>query len=367
MKIYSIILLTLSLIVVTIKLCAQITDDSTFVFPDQWNEEQKNIITNNIKTFPKGTQISMAIMDGDQTEYLGIINEEGQLKNINNSSSQFEIGSISKVFTSALFADAVTKGDVSFETEITDLLGYKLLNNNKITLVQLSNHTSGMQRMPANFMFAHMKDPNNPYLHYTEENLKSWLTEYMTAELKQDKSEYSNLGMGVLAHGLTKKYNKSYDQLLKEIIFQPLGMEHSTSNQKNKESNMVKGLDPNGNIATNWEFDVLEGAGAIISTIEDLELFVKAVLEKKIPFLDLQTQPTFKVHENMSMGLGWHIIHGKNGNDYLFHNGATNGYSSSLLIDTDSGKAIMLLSNISYQHPNFTNIDTLVFALMKTL
>ncbi|MFT6336061.1 MAG: CubicO group peptidase (beta-lactamase class C family) [Halioglobus sp.] len=75
-----------------------------------------------------------------------------------------------------------------------------------------------MIRMPSNFLFAQMKDPNNPYLHFDEAALKTWLTKYMPTDLKQEVSNYSNLG-ALLAHGLTKKYNKSYENLLQEQIF----------------------------------------------------------------------------------------------------------------------------------------------------
>lgn len=367
MKPYLLILFTVILNIGAIKLCAQTNSSDNLTFPSSLSDARKELITASLAEFPINTQLSIALINGDKTEYLGIKNKDWKLKNIENRDSVFEIGSISKVMTSALLANAILNGDVSLSTEISELLGYPLLKESKITLEQLSNHTSGMIRMPSNFLFAQMKDPNNPYLHYDEAALKNWLTKYMTMDLKQDVSNYSNLGAALLAHGLTKKYNKSYENLLQEQIFQKLEMKSSTTKLEKVKEHLVKGQNAQGQICKNWEFDVLEGAGAVLSTITDMVKFARAVISQKDEALELQRKPTFKVNENMEMGLGWHIIHGKAGNTFYWHNGGTNGYTSSLIIDVERQLAIIVLSNLSAFHPKMGNIDELTFGLMRTL
>ncbi len=269
--------------------------------------------------------------------------------------------------TSALLANAILSGDVSSSTEISELLGYPLLKDGKITLEQLSNHTSGMMRMPGNFLFAQMKDPDNPYIHYDEAALKTWLTEYMTTDLKHDGSNYSNLGVALLAHGLTKKYNKPYEDLLQEQIFQKLGMKNSTTKLEKVKERLIKGQDAKGQTSKNWEFDVLEGAGAVLSTISDMEKFTRAVMSQKNEALELQRKPTFKVNDNLEIGMGWHIFNANDGNTLYWHNGGTNGYTSSFIIDVERQLAFVILSNLSAFHANMGNIDVLTFDFMKTL
>lgn len=342
-------------------------DTSKLIFSDAWTETQKTFLTSSLDSFPNQTEVSIAIINGDKTEYLGIKNENGVLVSVENQNANYEIGSISKVFTSTLLAKAILRGDVSADTDITELIGYPLKDSVKINLQQLSNHTSGLARMPQNFMFSQIKNPDNPYSIYDEKLLKEWITQYMDSELDQTTSEYSNLGVALLAHGISKKYNKTYDELLKSEIFVPLGMKHSTTNLEEVKSNMIPGLNPDGSPASNWTFDVLAGAGAIISTISDLEIFANKVISGTDEALNLQKQPTFKVYDYMEMGLAWHIIKGKDGNTYYFHNGATGGYTSSMLIDIDNSKVVIMLTNISYLHPKMNNIDTLVFGLMRSL
>lgn len=366
MRPYLIILITFTLIIGAIKLCAQTANSDNLIFPGSFLDAQKELITTNLSEFPKNTQISIAVIKGGKTEYLGIKNKDWKLENEESKDSVFEIGSISKVMTSALLANAILSGDVSLSTEISELLGYPLLKEGKITLEQLSNHTSGMMRMPGNFMFAQMKDPDNPYIHYDEVALKTWLTEYMTTDLKHDASNYSNLGAALLAHGLTKKYKKSYEVLLQEQIFQKLEMKSSTTKLEKVKEQLVKGQNAKGQTCKNWEFDVLEGAGAVLSTVSDMVKFARAVMSQKNEALEFQRKPTFKANDDMEIGLGWHIIHGKEGNTYYWHNGGTNGYTSSLLIDVERQLAIVALSNLSAFHPKMGNIDGLTFGLMKT-
>lgn len=366
MKTYTPVSLILIFCLATISLFAQETNLDDITFPEAFTDNQKAKVKTNIADFPINTQVSIAVIKDGKTIYLGVKNNEGILETIENKNSVFEVGSITKVMTSTLLAIAVLNEDVSLSTEISELLGYPLLDNSKITLEQLSNHTSGMMRMPSNFMFAQMKDPNNPYIHYDEAALKTWLTEYMTTDLKQDVSNYSNLGAALLAHGLTKKLGKTYEELLQEHIFQKLAMNSSTSKLKNVNENLVKGQNANGQPCVNWEFDVLEGAGAVLSTVSDMEKFARAVLSQKDEALELQRIPTFKVNQYMDIGLGWHIINGKGGNTYYWHNGGTNGYSSSILIDVERQNAIIALSNVSTFHPKMGNIDNLTFDLMKT-
>jgi serine-type D-Ala-D-Ala carboxypeptidase/endopeptidase len=73
----------------------------------------------------------------------------------------FEIGSISKVFTGLLLAQAVVERKLTLETPIKDLLqpGFKFADPRvgAITVKELATHTSGLPRLPDN-----MEDSTNP-------------------------------------------------------------------------------------------------------------------------------------------------------------------------------------------------------------
>jgi serine-type D-Ala-D-Ala carboxypeptidase/endopeptidase len=64
----------------------------------------------------------------------------------------FEIGSVTKVFTSLLLAEAVRRGEVELGSPLRDLVpaGVRVPDRDgrQITLEQLATHTSGLPRSP---------------------------------------------------------------------------------------------------------------------------------------------------------------------------------------------------------------------------
>jgi len=93
-----------------------------------------------------------------------------------NGDTVFEIGSVTKVFTSLLLADMVQRGEVSLADPIAKYLPADVKvperGGRPITLQDLSTHTSGLPRIPANM---NPKDPANPYVDYGPEQLYQFL------------------------------------------------------------------------------------------------------------------------------------------------------------------------------------------------
>jgi D-alanyl-D-alanine-carboxypeptidase/D-alanyl-D-alanine-endopeptidase len=84
----------------------------------------------------------------------------------------FEIGSVTKVFTSLLLADMVGRGEVALHDPVAAFVpdGVKIpaRGGQQITLQDLANQTSGLPRLPSNLK---PKDPTNPYADYSAERL----------------------------------------------------------------------------------------------------------------------------------------------------------------------------------------------------
>lgn len=142
-------------------------------------------------------------------------------------------------------------------------------------------------------------------------------------------------------------------------------MKNSFISSKNLNDKLVKGQNSNGEITSNWDWDVLFGAGGILSTTEDLVKFADAQFNPKNKELTLTRTPTSDIDENMKIGLGWHLLKSKNGKDLVWHNGGTGGYSSSMTLNTNDKTAVIILSNLSAYHPKMRNIDGLCFELIK--
>jgi CubicO group peptidase (beta-lactamase class C family) len=330
-------------------------------------KKQSELLFDNIKSFPNNTQLSIALIKNGKTEYIGIERKNDTIKLIENFKNVFEIGSITKVFTATLLSNFINDQQLKLDDNIQDYLDFKIKSENIITFKELANHTSGLPRLPSNLNLL-LIDQDNPYKDYDEEKLISYLTKEV--ELNQEpgiKYEYSNLGAGILGFELATISKSSYESLLQEKIFTKYSMVNSTSTRENVKTELVKGLKPNGKPTSNWDFDALAGGGAIFSTVEDLSKFALAQFDNTNNELSLTQKPTFKVNDNMSIGLGWHILKRKNGGELIWHNGGTGGYTSSMALDLENKNGIIILSNVSAFNKKMGNIDQLCFGLIKTL
>ena len=110
----------------------------------------------------------------------------------------FEIGSMTKVFTSLLLADAVERKEVALTDPVAKYLPATVKvpqRGRAITLQDLANHTSGLPRMPSNFA---PKDGANPYADYSVEQMYQFLSGYQLTRDVGAQYEYSNFGGGLL-------------------------------------------------------------------------------------------------------------------------------------------------------------------------
>jgi CubicO group peptidase (beta-lactamase class C family) len=141
----------------------------------------------------------------------------------------YEIGSITKVFTSLLLADMVERGEVAVDDPVAKYLpGVKVpeRNGKRITLHDLSTHRSALPRMPANFP---AKNPTNPYVDYPVVRLYEFLSSHALRRDIGAEYEYSNLGAGLLGHALARRAGMSYESVLRERVARRAGNHEANS------------------------------------------------------------------------------------------------------------------------------------------
>lgn len=320
------------------------------------------------KDFPQYTEFAIAVVEGDEVSFYGFIKKDSTFEAKENASAIFEIGSITKVFTSTLLVQQVVNKKMKLNHLVKKFLPFKLKGNPKITLESLSNHTSGLPRLPDNLFPMMVNNPDNPYKGYDAEKLKEYCSKQLSLTNEVGaQSNYSNLGAGLLGYAICQKTKKSYEDLLQEFIFKPLEMNQSTTNQNLVKEQLVRGLDPDGKVTSSWDLEVLAPAGNVLSSVQDLSKFIIANFDTENPVFKLQQTQTKIINKNMAVALGWHIIQSKTGKKLHWHNGGTGGYTSSMAVDVQNKKGMILLSNVSAFHPKMSNLDALVFEWMETL
>ncbi|PKH49419.1 hypothetical protein CXF68_01390 [Tenacibaculum sp. Bg11-29] len=324
------------------------------------------LIKENLTNFPNSTEISIAVIDNNETAYIGILKKDDLFQIANNKNSVFEIGSITKVFTSILLSDAINKGKASLNETLQEQFNFPLKNGGSIQLSQLANHTSGLPTTPTNYAAAPDFNLMDPFASYTPILLEDYLkNEIVLNNEIGSKFEYSNSGVGLLGYILAKKASKTYENILQETILAPLQMNNSTTELSNINPNLlVSGLDENGNISPNWNFsNTSVAAGGMKSSVTDLEKFIRKNFEDDVVYNLPQTM-TYKHDEYQGLGLGWFIT-GNANYTFLFHSGNTGGYSSAFAIDKKNKKAVVVLSNVTSKNPNFEQINTMCTSLLK--
>ncbi|WP_162207413.1 serine hydrolase [Dyella japonica] len=262
----------------------------------------------------------------------------------------FEIGSITKTFTATLLAQQVIAGKLQLDQPVATLLpGFTVptRDGKSVTLGNLASQNSGLPRMPTNFASA---NPNDPFVDYDAAKLKAFLASYSLPRDPGASYEYSNLGVGLLGYALSVHAGKSYEQLLQQQIFQPLGMHHSTSVQDDAlRGRLAPGHGGKDQPVANWHFDVLAGAGAIVSTADDMLRYLKANMGLQpsplYPAMQLaQTPRADSPIPSERLGLVWMVRHSAGG-DIIEHNGMTGGYASYLGFTADRRHGVVVLTN----------------------
>jgi len=276
-----------------------------------------------------------------------------------NENSIFDIGSITKEFTSVGILLLKDKGKISLDDTLRKF--FQELPYTNITIAQLLTHTSGV---PDGFeviekYFDHNKVASN-------QDLIRLLAKYHPPALFKpgENLMYSGTGFNLLASIIEKVSGQSYNAYLIENIFKPLGMKSTmVANFPRNTSNapgLVKGSIFIDSIKTyvdanlvypDWAsyFTGINGEGMIITTTGDLLRWDQALKNHKL--LSEQTQREMvtmhaekKTVPAVKFGYGIRVESGELG-DCVFHNGWYPGFKSMLIRYTGQNITVIVLSN----------------------
>lgn len=271
----------------------------------------------------------------------GLANMEWAIPN--TPDTKFRLGSLTKQFTATLILQLVERGQIDLAAPVTRyLVDYPGHSGDRITIHQLLNHTSGIVGVTETPTFA--ATSRNPY---TPTGL---LPLFSTLDLLFEpgsKYSYSNSGYMLLGVIIEKVTGQSYETLLREHIFAPLGMNDSGYDSTQPLlSKRAAGYDKrfDGSYVNTTYLDMTQpyAAGALYSTVEDLYRWDQSLLTEKI--LSATSKERMFTPGLSDYGYGWTIIR-KNGVTTMAHGGSINGFNTLVTRNPDSKRVIILLNN----------------------
>lgn len=282
--------------------------------------EVKALIAKRVAQDPRLIGLVIAVSQGSDQAVVGWGRLGAAGTPAPDGDTVFEIGSVTKVFTARLLADLADRRLAKLDDPAESLLpkGGSLprsASGQTFTLRQLAEHSSGLPRLPDNLAPA---DPADPYVDYTEARLDAFLKAHVLSREPGEKSEYSNLGYGLLGHLLALKSGGDYASLIQNRIAGALGMARTAAAWSGP---MAQGHDLSGDPVPHWTLGALAGAYVIRSSGNDL-----------LKFLAAEAAKTGKP-------LGWQD------EGFFWHNGQTGGFHSFVGFDRASGRRVVVLSN----------------------
>ena len=255
----------------------------------------------------------------------------------------FEIGSITKVFTVILTQSLVDSNDLQWDDPISKHLdeidfASPLIAN--ITLNELGTHTSGLPRLADNMK---PEDTLNPYADYDDEALLEFLQTYKPEKLDPSYA-YSNLGMGLLGFIAARVAEMDYPQALETHVLSPLGMTRtSATNQDSNIENSAIGFSSGATIPQ-WDFQAVAGAGALVSSGQDLLRFIESSCKTNPEGIGQSIQATLTFNTEGPYGLAWNIVEDEDGTKIFWHGGGTGGFASFLAVSPEARHGWVILT-----------------------
>ncbi|ODU17401.1 MAG: hypothetical protein BGP22_03705 [Variovorax sp. 67-131] len=261
----------------------------------------------------------------------------------------FEVGSISKLFTGVLLAQAVERGDLSLDDTLGTLLAGQVTLPSEvasITLRQLVTHTACL---PGMLPGSPSMTDGNPFARTDRNRLLTGLSTLKLDRAPPCNGPYSSLGLGLLGQVLADHYGKPWEMLVQENIAAPLGMKDTMQHLGSETTRLAPGYEDKAPRAP-WDFDALAGAGALRSTAADLLVFARALMAgRKGPLGAAAERALAPLGHDDKYELGYAIrIREKAGRTLYFHTGQTGGYRALLVFAPATQEAaVMVASNAS--------------------
>ena len=276
----------------------------------------------------------------------------------NDTATRFPLLSITKSFTAALFLKLQEQGNLSVNDKLSQYFP-DFPKGDSITLHHLLTHTSGL------FNYTELIDEADSALvchPVPKQRIVELIRDKPLAFPPGKQFSYCNSGYFLLGLVIEKVTGKPYEQSMRELIFQPLGMNHSGFDFINLPIPLrAIGYDT---LTTDYyspyphpDSTVLYAAGGIYSTTGDMLQWARAIAKGQL--LSANSWKMAFTPQLNGYGYGWHNDQ-FGGKPYLRHSGGYPGFMSEFVYYPKEDLTLILFNN-------FGNYADSVFPVVQSL
>ena len=343
------------------------TESSSFEITDNLKQVIRTLVDNKTNA-----AMVIGLVDANGTQFYGY----GKTSNATNATTVnentlFDIGSITKTFTTTLLDDMVSRGIVKLDDPIEKYLPPTVIvptyNGSEMTLEHLATHTSGLPDYPPNLQVSNI----TTYPNYTREQMYQSLSKVILTRPPGSHFQYSDFGMALLGDILSSKVGMPYEQIVTDRILNVLGMNTTriTLSDTTLLSHLALGHFNGIEIPiTSVSFvnpPPLAPAGSLHSSARDMVKYLSANMGLIKTVLDHSMQDTHKIRlytnitkvvpYNVYVGLGWFTTTNF-GSQIIWHNGEVFGYNSFTGFNPATQRGVVVLCSTMPQDIDVANI-----------
>jgi CubicO group peptidase (beta-lactamase class C family) len=274
----------------------------------------------------------------------------------------YEIGSITKQFTSSAIMKLVEQGRVKLDDDLSKYVPQLPLHGKKVSIRQLLNHTSGIHSYTSSPEWAKTwKDELSP----------DAIVNFVAADTFDfapgSAYRYNNTGYVLLGMVIEKASGEKYAKYLDAQFFKPLGLKQTSyCPSKTSDPAFALGYSKGPNGTTRAQFMDLShpfSAGALCSTVGDYAKWQRALDGGKVvspaSYVLMSTADTLNSGRKINYGFG--LVPGMfNGHKTVSHTGGIPGFATAATYVPDDSLSIVVFTNFDGESP-----QTLVQNLLR--
>lgn len=284
-------------------------------------------------------RVAVAVIDGDDVRaaYQGA-----------DADAVFEVASITKGMTGELLAMAIERGEVAATDPVGAYLPLDDAPVASITLAELATHRGGLAETTSDpELLAEFEQSVASGAEPTDMTVDDLIVLAVDEPAgPTERPSYSNLGAALLGHALAAAAGTTYPELLRERMFEPLGMDAASVPITDDEidANHIDGYTGLGEPAEVWADEAWAPASGVHATLGDLVALAEGMLGGPITATPAQEPhgPGFSLTNQL--GWFWYLSE-SDAASIISHEGVSGGFGSAVLVAPGHDAAVVVLVN----------------------